>query len=264
MSRPFDTLTSADLRALASAAKAGRLAQPYSAIALGRYLDPAVARQTADSLNSIGLSPDALAAALSILADEREAAGLRSGRIELVWTGPELPGAGSRDTLVVVRELFASAESSVLVSGFAVHQGKEVFERLAGRMSEVPALKVRLFLNIARSQGSRDREEQIVQDFVSQFRRNDWPNDTPPEIYYDSRSLAEGHRERAVLHAKCIVVDDRRALVTSANLTPAAQERNIEAGLLVDDRGIARSLRMQFDSLVSAGVLKPAYRPRES
>jgi len=157
--------------------------------------------------------------------------------------------------------LFASAESSVLVSGFAVHQGKEIFEPLARRMAEVPSLKVRLFLNIARPPGSRDSEPEIVRDFIAQFRKKDWPNDAPPEIYYDPRSLAEHYRERAVLHAKCIVVDDRRAFVTSANLTTAAQEKNIEAGLLVGDGGLARGLRTQFETLVTAGVFKQAYRP---
>jgi phosphatidylserine/phosphatidylglycerophosphate/cardiolipin synthase-like enzyme len=258
MSRPFEQLTCADLRALASAAKAGRLAQPYSPVALGRLLEAAVVRCTADELEQLGLAPELLGPALSLLADEREAAGRRSGGVELVWTGPELPGARSRDTVVVVRELFASAQSTVLVAGFAVHQGKEVFETLARRMTEVPALKVRLFLNIARPQGSRDLEHEIVRDFVSQFREKNWPNDTPPEIYYDPRALAEDYRARAVLHAKCIVVDDRRAFVTSANLTAAAQEKNIEAGLLVEDSGLARSLRTQFEDLVAAAVLRLA------
>jgi phosphatidylserine/phosphatidylglycerophosphate/cardiolipin synthase-like enzyme len=230
-------------------------------IALGRLLDPAVVSETAADLQTLGLSTEALGPTLSLLADEREAAARESGRVELVWTGPELPGAGSRDTLVVVRELFASAESSVLVSGFAVHQGKEIFEPLARRRAEVPSLKVRLFLNIARPPGSRDRDLDIVQDFVAQFREKNWPNDAPPEIYYDPRSLAEDYRERAVLHAKCIVVDDRRAFVTSANLTTAAQEKNIEAGLLVGDGGLARGLRTQFEALVAAGVFKQAYRP---
>jgi hypothetical protein len=195
------------------------------------------------------------------LADEREASSQEDAGAELVWTGPELPGAESRDTLVVVRELFASAESSVLASGFAVSQGKDVFEALARRMGEVPSLRVRLFLNIARPPGNRDSELDLVRAFVGEFRRKNWPNDAPPEIYYDPRSLAEDYRQRAVLHAKCIVVDDRHAFVTSANLTTAAQEKNIEAGLLVRDGGLARRLRTQFDTLVAAGVLKLAYRP---
>ena len=44
--------------------------------------------------------------------------------------------------------------------------------------------------------------------------------------------------------------------VTSANFTEAAQERNIEAGVLVHDAGFARALRSQFEALVSAGDLR--------
>jgi phosphatidylserine/phosphatidylglycerophosphate/cardiolipin synthase-like enzyme len=212
-------------------------------------------------IQGLDLPPHALAAAMSLLADERDAASHEDGGAELVWTGPELPGAESRDTLVVVRELFASAESSVLASGFAVFQGKEVFEPLARRMAELPSLKVRLFLNIARPPGNRDTELDLVRAFVDEFRKKNWPDDAPPEIFYDPRSLADDCRERAVLHAKCIVVDDSRAFVTSANLTTAAQEKNIEAGLLVRDARLARRLRTQFQALVGAGVFRLAYRP---
>jgi phosphatidylserine/phosphatidylglycerophosphate/cardiolipin synthase-like enzyme len=261
MKRPFEKLTCADLRALATAARAGRLSQPYSKVAVGRLLDVAVVSETLSDIQGVGLPPEALGPALSLLADEREAAGHERGGVELVWTGPELPGAESRDTLVVVRELFASAESYVLASGFTVAQGKEVFEPLARRMAEVPSLKVQLFLNIARPPGSRESDLSIVQAFVADFRQRNWPSDAPPEIYYDPRSLAEDFRERAVLHAKCIIVDDRHAFVTSANLTTAAQEKNIEAGLLVRNGGLAHRLRMQFEALVAAGVFKLAYRP---
>lgn len=261
MRRPFESLTCADIRALASAARSGRLTSPYSLVALGRLLDPAIAGQALADLQALVLSAEALGPALRLLADEREAAAREKGGAELVWTGPELPGAQTRDTLVVVRELFSAAEASVLVSGFAVHQGTTVFEPLARRIAEVPSLQVRLFLNIARPQGSRDGEMDIVRDFVGRFREKNWPDERPPEIYYDPRALAVDFRERAVLHAKCIVVDDRRAFVTSANLTTAAQEKNVEAGLLVNDRGIARNLRTQFDGLVTAGVFRLAYRP---
>jgi phosphatidylserine/phosphatidylglycerophosphate/cardiolipin synthase-like enzyme len=260
MRRPFERLTCADLRALASAAVAGRLSQPYSPVALGRLLDAAVVNETLSDLEHLGLPAAALGPALSLLSHERETAARERSAVDLVWTGPELPGAESRDTLVVVRELFASATSSVVVSGFAVHQGKAVFEPLARRMCEVPSLRVRLFLNIARPAGNRDDERTVVQDFVNSFREKNWPNGSPPEIYYDPRSLAEDYRERASLHAKCIVVDDRRAFVTSANLTTAAQERNIEAGLIVDDSRLAQRLRSQFDTLMVEGVFKLAYR----
>ena len=42
--------------------------------------------------------------------------------------------APTRDTGVVLRELFAEAEHRVLIIGFAVHQGREIFAVLAERM----------------------------------------------------------------------------------------------------------------------------------
>jgi hypothetical protein len=45
-------------------------------------------------------------------------------------------------------------------------------------------------------------------------------------------------------------VDDLRALVTSANFTEAAHERNIEAS-----ESFTLALRLQFDGLVTAGRL---------
>ena len=42
-----------------------------------------------------------------------------------------------------------------------------------------------------------------------------------------------------MLHAKAVVVDDRAAFVTSANLTEAALDRNIEVGVLSRERTLA-------------------------
>ena len=61
---------------------------------------------------------------------------------------------------------------------------------------------------------------------------------------------------RASLHAKCIVIDEKRALITSANFTEAAHERNIEAGTVITDTILARALKAQFDTLVDCGALK--------
>jgi phosphatidylserine/phosphatidylglycerophosphate/cardiolipin synthase-like enzyme len=59
-----------------------------------------------------------------------------------------------------------------------------------------------------------------------------------------------------VLHAKAMVVDDERVLVTSANFTEAALDRNIELGLLVQDRAMADSIKAHFQGLVESGGLR--------
>ena len=58
------------------------------------------------------------------------------------------------------------------------------------------------------------------------------------------------------MHAKCVVVDGAQALVTSANFTEAAQERNIEVGLLVDAPALADRLEEHFASLIRDGHLE--------
>jgi phosphatidylserine/phosphatidylglycerophosphate/cardiolipin synthase-like enzyme len=60
-----------------------------------------------------------------------------------------------------------------------------------------------------------------------------------------------------VLHAKAIVADDEVVLVTSANLTEAAFDRNIEVGLLVRDRALALSVSSHFRGLIDRGLLQP-------
>lgn len=74
---------------------------------------------------------------------------------------------------------------------------------------------------------------------------------------YDPRSLDLAWTTSACFHAKCIVADDTRALVTSANLSEAAHERNIEAGLAIRDPHVARALRLQFEALVERVILLP-------
>ena len=77
-----------------------------------------------------GLAPDQLAMVLDFVVRDREQRRADAETIELVTSGPEGPGIANRDTGVVLRGLFAQAESSVLVAGYAVYQGQRVFQAL--------------------------------------------------------------------------------------------------------------------------------------
>ena len=57
------------------------------------------------------------------------------------------------------------------------------------------------------------------------------------------------------LHAKCVVVDGLRALVSSANFTQRGQERNIEVGVLIEDATFAEFLSAQWMRLVDSGLV---------
>jgi PLD-like domain len=61
----------------------------------------------------------------------------------------------------------------------------------------------------------------------------------------------------AALHAKIIVVDDRTALITSANLTSRAMEANLECGILIRGGSQPRAIRDHITGLQAHGHLRP-------
>ncbi len=259
MSQQLFRLSDQDLRALAAAIRSRRIAPPWTALALQRLLPSSVCAEAAADLTTLagqGMSADQLAATLDFVVNDREQRRADAETIELVTSGPEGSGIANRDTSVVLRGLFAQAESSVLVAGYAVYQGQRVFQALADRMQQVPGLRVRMFLDIQRPYGDTTIASLIVRRFAERFRTEQWPPDQPlPDVYYDPRSLDADMERRACLHAKCVVVDRLHVYVSSANFTEAAQQRNIEVGLLARSRRLAEQLTNHFDALLDAGLL---------
>ena len=259
MTKALHSLNPGVLETLGKVLAGGRLVAPYTATGLARHVpgvDGAALSAELARLDAAGMTGPQIALLIGAIAEEKRRGEAQADRIELVWTGPETTGSQSRDTAAVARGLFSTAESSVLVTTYAIWQGADVFKPLADRMAERPNLRVRLFLNVMRPSSTIDDDSTITRGFVKSFRKKDWPWDAVPEVYYDPRSLAPSAPDRSVLHAKCIVADDRHVFVTSANFTEAAHERNIEAGLLLDNATIAQALARQFESLVQVGVLK--------
>jgi len=255
----LELLTDADLTALAVALRSGRLTAPFTPVAVRRYCAPPQATAAAARLQQLheeGMQLQHLALLAEVIVRTRWRQPPESNLVDLVWTGPEAPGAAIRDTGVVVRELFGAAEEEVLVAGFAVYQGREVFKRLAERMSERPSLRVRFFLDVHRMPGDSSQAEGVLRHFTQRFQTHEWPGGRLPELYYDPRSLDLEAAKRSSLHAKCIVVDRRIAFVTSANFTEAAQTRNIEIGALIRCERFAARLIGHFETLVDAGLLK--------
>ncbi len=251
------------LLSLARALEAERLKPSFSAAQLRGQVPEELLSSVGVELKEMladGMAPRHLARLLRLLADERQAAQVIADRVELVWSGLDLESSTTRDTEVVVHQLFREAKLSVLVASYAVDKGKKaeaLFGHLAERMDTEPELDVRFFLNVHRKSHKDETPESVVlREFAEAFRGEIWPGQRLPAVFHDPRSLAAGGATRACLHAKCIVVDEQRALVTSANFTEAAQERNIEAGVMIADASLARALKAQFDTLVERGALK--------
>ncbi len=178
-------------------------------------------------------------------------------RLELVWTSKEAGLRPGRDTAVVVRELFARAEKTVLIGGFRFDHGQEILAPLHQAMAE-RGVDVEIFRRHSEEPsrgriptGSRRRRS-------NGFYARNWPFGPPrPDLCYDPETVVPG--APTSLHAKCLVVDTRVALVSSANFTERGLTRNLEAGV-IEDTTFARRLSEQWLALVDTGQMKP-YRP---
>jgi phosphatidylserine/phosphatidylglycerophosphate/cardiolipin synthase-like enzyme len=241
---------------LAGALESGLLGPSPTPAALGSVLGK---REDADDvvaalleLGRLGISGPAAAAWLRTVAR----AASRTPKPDLVWSGPEVPGLHARDTRRVYEELLGSAERSIWASTYAFFDGPKAFEVLARRMESRPALRVTLLLNIQRKRGDTTASEELVRRFADHFWKTDWPGSSHPSVFYDPRAL-DPEGPGGVLHAKAIVADDETVFVTSANLTEAALDRNIELGVLIRDRAFALTIAGYFRSLIDRDLLKP-------
>lgn len=243
-------------RRLASALRTGQLFPPYDEMAVGFALGTSDgAAEVAAALTAMGSEGLTGRGAAGML-ERIDSALARVPRPDIVWSGPEVTGVHARDTRQVLDELIGGATTHLLLSSYAFYDGKRAFDTLATRMDAVPTLAVTLCLNIQRKGGDTSAADQVVQRFAERFWGHDWPGTRHPSVFYDPRSLEPGGPD-GVLHAKAVVADRRRVLVTSANLTEAALDRNFELGLVVEDPALASAIAGQFQVLIDRGLLKP-------
>jgi phosphatidylserine/phosphatidylglycerophosphate/cardiolipin synthase-like enzyme len=241
---------------LAGALESGLLTTPYPAASIRAALglveeSQAISDGLAD-LDGLGMTGAATAAWIRAVS----AAAGKTPRPDLVWSGPEVPGLYARDTRRVFEELLSSAQRSIWVCTYAYFDGRKAFELLASRMDESRELQVTLLLNIQRRRGDTTAEDQLVRAFAERLWKTDWPGTARPRVFFDPRSLDE-KGPSGVLHAKAVVTDDESVFVTSANLTEAALDRNIEMGVLYRDRAFALGVTSHFRVLIDRKLLLP-------
>jgi phosphatidylserine/phosphatidylglycerophosphate/cardiolipin synthase-like enzyme len=199
-----------------------------------------------------GLDAGAVSAVLRAVVAERR---LRPPpRVDLVWTGPETRTSTARDTAVVVRQLFREARRSVLVGGFRFDHGEAILRPLYEAMTE-RGVEAQIFLDVESRATTEAEVDVVAAAALEAFYAENWPFGDPcPAICYDPRTALTG--TWASLHAKCVVVDERKAFVTSANFTDRGQTRNIEAGVLIEDVELSMQLVRQWRSLIEEGLVR--------
>lgn len=168
-------------------------------------------------------------------------------RIEFLWSGP-LPAnqIPARRIDQAIYDLVANAKREILLVTFAAAK----IERLTGELLKAAQAGVKIQLVLEFEQSS---EGQLSFDALNAF-----PTAliNACEIYHwpvEKRERNQAGRP-GKLHAKMAIVDDV-AVVSSANLTDDAFNRNLEVGIMVRNPEFLASAKTYFKRLISEGTL---------
>jgi PLD-like domain len=260
-------VSSESLRQLAEALEGGSLRAPVSPVALDHA---GFGHLKQDLAPFRGLDAPSFALLLRAILAERSESGQR--RLDLVWSGSDSGVSYARYTKLVIPELIDSATRQVTIAGYSFDQGSGVFEALHRAVVE-RTVTVRFFLDIHQLQARLEQQlgkerrksrlepvkaakaagaEPYARAVIALFLDLLWPEGgAKPELYYDPRTADPF--SYASLHAKCLIVDCERSLITSANFTDRGQSRNIEVGVLIHEKGYAEGLERQWNNLIESG-----------
>jgi hypothetical protein len=250
VSRGLAEVSTSSLERIRDALRSGQLRAPLTRSDLVAF----GVRAQLDALVAV-LEGHAQAAVLSVLdAVLAERTANSRPAPELVWTGPEGGHAAARDTAVVLRELFERARQCVILGGYTFLNADAVLAPLH-RVMRDHGVVAHFFVQIEQLERAVADPEAYGRAALHGFLQASWPFGAPhPNLYCDRRALVPGP-PWCSLHAKCVAVDGERAFVSSANFTTRAQDRNIEAGVLLHDAAFAAQLQRQWMSLIEDGLV---------
>jgi len=143
-----------------------------------------------------------------------------------------------------IYEMIGRSESTITIIGYWVHDMQEFFKEL-DKLSK--NIKITFILNY-----------ENIEKHSSQIEKN-WNGKYRPEIYYLNREKYSVDVLNK-LHSKVIIIDDKEILITSANMTKTAMEKNIETGVWTKDEKIIKACIDIFGQFIKNGVFVPKKR----
>lgn len=163
-------------------------------------------------------------------------------QIDLIWTGPQTTAIPVRRNEQALCELIDSAQRELFIVSFVAYKAEKVYAAMKKAIDR--GVKVSFLVEASKEHGGT-LEIDPVKTLKEKF---------PTATYYRWES-ADSTKKRCV-HAKCAVADGDVALVTSANLTGAAMDDNMELGILIRSREIAGKLAAHLKALAVENIIK--------
>jgi cardiolipin synthase len=163
--------------------------------------------------------------------------------VELVWTGPATGMVPIRHTAQVLTGLIDEARARLFLVSFVAYHVTGVIDALQRAIKR--SVRIQVLLEQSTQHGGN-----VTVDSLAMLRRN-----LPRAEFYEwDQAIATAS---ASVHAKCAVADGNVAFVTSANLSDAAMERNMELGVLLRGGQVPGLLDRHLQALITTKQLLP-------
>ncbi|MBM9518764.1 DISARM system phospholipase D-like protein DrmC [Desulforhopalus vacuolatus] len=165
--------------------------------------------------------------------------------VDMVWTGPCTGLVASRHTEQVLLEVIDSARWRLFIVSFVAYNIDSVKKALQDAVGR--NVKIEILLESSKAHGGK-----IDIDSIDVFKKA-IPS---ANVYAWNSESKTSARWNGAVHAKCAVADGSLAFITSANLTRAAMENNMELGVLVRGGNLPEKLERHLEVLVTTGVIE--------
>jgi len=168
---------------------------------------------------------------------------------ELVWTGPVTAAVPRRGTEQVLFDMIECTSRRLTIMSFGVFKVPRLIKALEEALAR--GVQLRVVLGDRESQGNLEIDHQ----------RHELGSVVTARallLYWSpQRRIRNENGHAGLMHAKAAVADSCIAFLTSANLTEAAFERNMELGVLIRGGNLPSSIDRLIDALTDSGELQP-------
>jgi phosphatidylserine/phosphatidylglycerophosphate/cardiolipin synthase-like enzyme len=158
-------------------------------------------------------------------------------KTELVVTAPPSFLLKIKTTANIVHEMLSSANKYILLTGYSISEYIDDFIDIIVGKSQMGVL-VKVFINNAEKQTSIDKIFRYRSKFL--------------QIY----NYSNKDDKMSALHAKVLMIDDKKSLISSANLSYHGMEGNIELGCCVESTMTAKKIDEFFKQLIFQKIFK--------
>ncbi|MGE6204643.1 phospholipase D-like domain-containing protein [Guptibacillus hwajinpoensis] len=167
-------------------------------------------------------------------------------RISPVWTGPSSGnGIIKLNTYNTVLHLIESAKEEVFIVGYNFSFKDESIRKLLRCIEKAVERNCRI--NILVNDVEKNFEEIMTYWEKEKYQLN---------VYHWKGSEKEDFTS---LHAKLVIIDQQKLLLTSANFSYHGFHKNIETGVVIENHGISRDIWKQYHLLMKDKQMRKAF-----